>query len=145
MNFEFHGPNFLFFPLKNFISKHAHFSWLLANRFFPTLHVMLVVAVIRVLQFHCNSDFRAGTSHDRQRPWQASEVPSALTTQSTEQPQKPRPLKSLEEGKYKCPEYTICPNQSLRSSSSLYVCRQCMTANTAEVNTMITQLLNKAF
>lgn len=145
MNFEFNGPYFLFFLLKNFISKLTHFSWLLANRFVPTLHVMLVFAVIRVLQCHCDSYFRAGTSHDRQRPWLACEVPSALTTQSTEQPQKPTTLKPSEEGKNKCPEYSICTNQSLRSSSALSVRRHCMTARTAELNTMITQLLNKVF
>lgn len=128
MNFEFNGPFFLFFLLKNFISKHTHFNWLLANRFLPTLHVMLSFAVTRALQFHYNSDFDVGTSHDRQRSWLACEAPSALTAQSTEQPQKPMILQSLEEGKNKCPECTIYPNLSLRSSSSLSVCWQCMTA-----------------
>jgi len=54
---------------------------------------MLAFAVSGAPQFHCNSDFCAGTSHDRQRPWLAFEVPSALNTQSTEQPQKPTTLK----------------------------------------------------
>lgn len=82
---------------------------------------MPTFAFIGVLQFHCNSDFCVGTSDERPGHWLVCKVPSALTTQSIEQPQK-LTFKYLEEGKNKYPECTICPKQSLRSSSSLSVC-----------------------
>lgn len=66
MNFEFSGPYFLSFLLRNFISKHTPLSWLLANRLFPTLQVLFSFAVTGVLQLPCNSHFCAPRSHDGQ-------------------------------------------------------------------------------
>lgn len=108
MNFGLSGLNFLSFLLKNLISKHILSSWVLA-RFFLTLQVLLSFAVTGELQLPCNSDLCAGRS----------EGPSALTAQGPEQPQKPTTLNSLEEGKNKCPEYSVCPKQSLRAAPLL--------------------------
>lgn len=147
MNFEFSGPYSLSFLLKNFLSKQTLFNWFLANRFFMTLQVLLSSAVTGVLQLPWNSHFCA----------QGSEGPSALTTQSPEQPQKPKTLKNLEERKIKFPEYSVCPKRSLRSSSpvlsspllssflssppsSSSFCWQSMKS----INTLLTQLWSKA-
>lgn len=48
MNFEFNGPNFLFFLLKNFICKHTYFSWL-----WPTGSFLHCISCLQLLEY-CN-------------------------------------------------------------------------------------------